>query len=426
MIRLNDCRRPLNTVKTDVLRYCKLDPVSNLFTIPSNEELIEYRIIITTCAAASLLYGRLPSNHFQYVFIDESAHALEPEVLIPLSLVEQPSAIVLVGDPKQLGAVVRNPLAERYGLGESLQERLSNMPLYYSSSKVKPSKTYIKAGKHQTKLLLNYRSHPSILNFFSNLFYMSALQPAADSREVDSLTNWNELPNRKQFPLMFYGVEGRQMREENSPSWFNITEAVKIVELIKKLISDTHITDNDIGVMAPYRAQVYKIRQILRANGLQNIRVGAVDDYQGQEEQVIFISTVVTNPALVKSGQLLNHTNEETQEAPESGSADFGFLRSAKRFNVAVTRAKALMVIIGHPTVLMEDPYWKKMLEYCVLHQAYRGCAFSLAEESPGNLDEVVRRMASLAVLGVGDRDRLYQSSIAESYREELEWRVML
>eukprot|EP00742_Colponemidia_sp_Colp-10_P013075 GILJ01014747.1.p1 GENE.GILJ01014747.1~~GILJ01014747.1.p1 ORF type:complete len:1045 (-),score=134.25 GILJ01014747.1:225-3359(-) len=446
MIRLNDCRRPLNTLKKGVLPYCILDPVSNLFTIPPDEDLIEYRIIITTCAAASLLYGCLPSNHFQYVFIDESAHALEPEVLIPLSLVQQPSAIVLVGDPKQLGAVVRNPLAERYGLGMSLQERLSNLPLYYSSRKIDPSKSYTEAGKHRTRLLLNYRSHPSILEFFSNLFYLSSLKPAADSREVDSLTNWDQLPNRKAFPLMFYGVEGRQMREENSPSWFNFTEASKIVELIKKLISDTHITDNDIGVMAPYRAQVYKIRQILRANGLQKVRVGAVDDYQGQEEQVIFISTVVTNPALVKSGEqlLLNNSiasstrnntidnnakhneKEDTNGTSESLTADFGFLRSAKRFNVAVTRAKALMVIIGHPTVLMEDPYWKKMLEYCVLHQAYRGCAFSLADESPGNLEEVVRRMASLAVLGVGDRDRVYQSSVADSYREELEWRVML
>ena len=83
--------------------------------------------------------------------------------------------------------------------------------------------------------------------------------------------------------------------------------------------------------------QVQKIRLLLRARGLGNIRVGTVDDLQGQEERIIFISTVLSKP-----------------ETLPAMSLDLGFWRNPKRFNVAITRAKALLVVLGHPVLLLE------------------------------------------------------------------------
>ena len=95
------------------------------------------------------------------------------------------------------------------------------------------------------------------------------------------------------------------------------------------------------GLWQPWldSVQVQKIRLLLRARGLGNIRVGTVDDLQGQEERIIFISTVLSKP-----------------ETLPAVSSDLGFWRNPKRFNVAITRAKALLVVLGHPVLLLEVP----------------------------------------------------------------------
>ena len=94
--------------------------------------------------------------------------------------------------------------------------------------------------------------------------------------------------------------------------------------------------------------QVQKIRQLLRMKGLGEIRVGTVDDLQGQEERVIFISTVLSKEESLPM-QVTSHGSEKGRENPE-----VGFWRNPRRFNVAITRAKALLVVVGHPNILVK------------------------------------------------------------------------
>lgn len=187
--------------------------------------------------------------------------------------------------------------------------------------------------------------------------------------------------------------------------------------------------------------QVQKLRLLLRARGLGAVRVGTVDDYQGQEERVIFISTVLTRPrALLRAG------------AKPGPDGSIGFLGNAKRFNVAITRAKALLVVVGHPVVLLEDENWSQLLRYCLQRDAYRGAGSEMVpryvrhggddwtvaeggdeeeeyEEGDDDIAEAVGRIAELSLLGMGDLDRQFPEGLDSQYSafsEDLEWRVVL
>ena len=103
---------------------------------------------------------------------------------------------------------------------------------------------------------------------------------------------WEELPNPHNCPLLFYGVAGHHARDSDALSYFNMAEASVVVGLVEKLLASKRcvVHTQDVGIIAPFRKQVYKIRTLLREHGLGAIRVGTVDDYQGQEEKIIFIS----------------------------------------------------------------------------------------------------------------------------------------
>ena len=123
-------------------------------------------------------------------------------------------------------------------------------------------------------------------------------------------------------------------------------------------------------MIAPYRAQVVRLRTLLRARGLGAVRVGTVDDYQGQEEKVMFISTVASRgpPATPTT-----NAKSEFSEGDVSSDPRLGFLACPRRFNVAVTRAKALNVIVGHPVALERWTHWKALLRHCLARGAYVG-----------------------------------------------------
>ena len=160
--------------------------------------------------------------------------------------------------------------------------------------------------------------------------------------------------------------------------------------------SQRRVTTNDIGVVTPFRAQVLHLRDMLRKRGLGAIRVGTVDDYQGQEELVIVISTVVgsANPRSV-------------------GTMAHGLMSSPQRFNVAITRAKALLVIVGDPNALWEDVSWRKLLQYAVDNRSYRGCAHPLmptgAEESAIDaMAMLISQAAQRTLLGSGNASLMF------------------
>lgn len=312
-----------------------------------------HRIVVSTCSSAAMFHNiGLQVGHFTHVFLDEAGQATEPESLIPISFIsERDGQVVLAGDPCQLGPVVKSKLAAAFGLGLSLLERLMSSPLY---------------SRHQwgynpmlvTKLLYNYRSHEALLELPSKLFYKGELLFRAPRAVVDSLCQWKNLP-KKGFPLLFHGVRASEMREGNNPSWFNTAEAVQVMLYCCQLAKKPHkpVSVSDIGVISPYRQQCEKIRLLLAKTGLSDIKVGSVEEFQGQEFLVIIVSTVRSN-----------------ESAGDSSQGPLGFLSNPKRFNVAVTRPKALLLMVGNPHVLVRDLCFRTLLQYCVISGAYVGC----------------------------------------------------
>ena len=107
------------------------------------------------------------------------------------------------------------------------------------------------------ELLTNYRSHPKILEFPSKTFYKGLLKSAAPTKTIKSLQKWKELKNPK-FPVLFYGIEGEDLQEGDSPFFFNRIEAIALVKMISSLLKDKGVAINlqEIGVISPYYKQV--------------------------------------------------------------------------------------------------------------------------------------------------------------------------
>jgi len=142
---------------------------------------------------------------------------------------------------------------------------------------------------------------------------------------------------------------GKDERQASSPSFFNGDEASAVRGYIRDLKEhrSLRLTDAMIGVISPYNAQCQKIRSVIK-NQHPGVKVGSVEEFQGQERRAIIISTVRSSMDYVSYD--LRHT--------------LGFVSNARRFNVAITRAQALVVIVGDPDVLGLDPLWRRFLNY--------------------------------------------------------------
>ncbi|BDA50870.1 probable helicase MOV-10 at C-terminar half [Coccomyxa sp. Obi] len=521
MIRLNDPRRPPNQVKADVLPYCKLSDTIGAFKLPAIDYLKAARVVVATCGAAGMLReGSYETKHlrFTHVLIDEAGQALLPEALVPLTLLRHKAGCraLLCGDPRQLGPVVRSiTAATGGGVAEGLS--VSLLERFIEAHQVDvPRLLEIRKAPATGMLVRNYRSHSSLLQIPNRLFYGDALRAAADQQELlpphwdprvpplakdGGPSNQSNPPedgaaahpdsqegveadgsaeedhgeeaaedghsyqedggeseedglDAEQLPsTLFFGVRGQQMREGEAPSYFNAEEAAALVGLVEGLLAQTSaggrqgVQPNDLGVIATYRKQVQKIRLALRERGLGAVRVGTVDDYQGQEERIIFISTVLSK----------RESLPPVAAAGEEADVHVGFWRNPKRFNVAITRARALLVVVGHPVVLMEDPSWRELLRFCALRGAYRGAGSELmaamlradgaegglfgfanalteqpqgGEEGEEEMKQAVEAIAELALLGVGSADVMYPKTLDEAYaaygNDEMEWRVVL
>ncbi|XP_077567431.1 RNA helicase Mov10l1 [Stigmatopora nigra] len=313
-----------------------------------------HRVVVSTCSSAGMFYNLgIQVGHFTHVFLDEAGQATEPESMIPISFISEiDGQIVLTGDPCQLGPVVKSKIAGAFGLGLSLMERLMASPLYARQECGYDPKLV-------TKLIYNYRSHQALLKLPSDLFYHGELRVRAPKDVVESLCQWKTMP-KKGFPLLFHGIRGKEMREGHNPSWFNPAEAVQVMlyccQLTKKLYNP--VDPSQIGIIAPYRKQCEKIRILLAKVGLSDIKVGSVEEFQGQEFLVIILSTVRSN-----------------ESAPSDDlSSALGFLTNPKRFNVAITRARALLIIVGNPHLLIRDTCFRALLHYCFTNGGYLGC----------------------------------------------------
>ncbi len=254
MLRILAFSRDKATVPLNVLNYAYYSDIEDGFIIPPENEIKKKKVVCVTISTASKLpfYGVL--GHFTHIFLDEAGHAMEPETIscfaksVKLSTTDPP-AIVIAGDPKQLGPIIRSDLAMQFGLEKSLLERL------YQRLE---DEGLEKNNQIITKLIQNYRSHPAILKCPNERFYNGDLVASADPFVNKNLDQWEHLL-KKRFPVIFHGVEGDDMREGNSPSWFNASECQIVREYVDKLVKYTKknsVKPEEIGIISPYRKQV--------------------------------------------------------------------------------------------------------------------------------------------------------------------------
>ncbi|XP_014225088.1 putative helicase mov-10-B.1 [Trichogramma pretiosum] len=352
----------------DTIMECSNSVDGTILMLPKKTVLEKRIVICTLCAATRLIFLGLKEKHFSYIFIDEAGQATEPETLQPINLAGSMkegrfgtfhSQLILAGDPKQLGPGIRSKLAAPI-LGKSMMERLMESEPYKKNEHNQYNPRYI------SKLIHNYRSHPAIIEVSNKLFYDNELKAHADA-EIKITGRLKNLvsPN---FPLLFCGIDGKEIRDNKTPSLYNKPEIKAVIDYVKIVMEQSFqnkkMTEADIGIVTPFTAQRMMINQALSSCGFNKINVGTVELFQGEERNVIIVSTV--------RSQSFFHDNKH----------HLGFLSHPKRFNVAITRAKCLLIVIGNPNVLQMDEYWYHFIDYCMTNGAYVGIPFFKKRES--------------------------------------------
>ncbi|XP_063539348.1 RNA helicase Mov10l1-like [Cydia strobilella] len=328
-------------------------------------KFMTYSIVITTLVHAAKFAKELKRKKHErvttHVFIDEAAQASEPASLVPQCGLLQPGgALVLAGDPQQLGPVVISREASKLGLGVSLMERLKRHCTLYSDERRDPN--YIMMLKK------NFRSHRDILSIPDELFYHGQLEAMAPVDNISSVDILGERTSSR--AIVFYGVAAQEQRIGKSPSFYNDSELEVVQRHITALLEVHRVAEADIGVVTPYIRQVYKMKQWLKEREL-NIEVGTVEGFQGKEKRIILVSTVRAKC------ELLAH----------DAKFRLGFLVDPKRFNVALTRAKAKLIVIGNPACLQKDAKWHRYITKCRELGTY--CGNDLGETEAGETEAI-------------------------------------
>lgn len=290
-----------------------------------NEALFsEARVI--ACTLVSSANRLLTGKKFGTLFIDEAAQALEAACWIPIRKADR---VILAGDHFQLPPTVKSPQALREGLGNTLLQAIANN---------QPDAVSL--------LKLQYRMNDEIMRFPSEWFYGGMLQSAPEVK-YRSILDFDT-------PITWVNTEEMDCNEEfigESYGRINKPEAEltisQLKEYITKIGSERFLGERiDVGVISPYKAQVQYLRQLIKKDGFfkpyrQLITVNTVDGFQGQERDVILISLVRAN---------------------EKG--EIGFLGDLRRMNVAITRARMKLIILGNAATLTRHSFYKKLYEY--------------------------------------------------------------
>jgi regulator of nonsense transcripts 1 len=273
---------------------------------------------------------RLTNLRFKQVLVDESTQATEPEVLIPLVLGAK--QVVFIGDHCQLGPVIMCKQAAKAGLSQSLFERLVLLSL--NDTSLKP-----------IRLQVQYRMHPCLSEWPSNTFYEGTLQNGVSVS--DRLLKTIKFPwPVMDKPMFFYSCIGQEEISASGTSYLNRAE-VHACEKIVTAFLKSGASPQQIGVITPYEGQRAYIVSYMRRNGslasdlYEDIEVASVDSFQGREKDFIILSCVRSNSKL-----------------------GVGFLNDPRRLNVALTRARYGLVLIGNPRVLSTQPLWHNLLQY--------------------------------------------------------------
>ena len=331
-------------------------------------------VICTTCVGAGDF--RLKNFRFRQLLIDESTQSMEAECFIPIVLgVKQ---LVLVGDHCQLGPVVMCKRAAKAGITQSLFERL------------------VKLGTRPIRLQVQYRMHPALSEFASGMFYEGTLQNGISELER-ILPNLDiPWPNRQR-PMFFLSSTGNEEISSTGTSFLNRTEASHVEKFVTSLLK-SGITGDQIGIITPYEGQRAHVVNHMSKNGSVNaelysqIEVASVDSFQGREKDFIILSCVRSN---------------EQQ--------GIGFLKDPRRLNVALTRAKYGVIIVGNARLLSKNPLWSALL----IHYQERDClvegtinnlqSASISLPKP-RLEQRDKTLSFTALGGYGDINNVFPS----------------
>lgn len=429
MFRLNGWARTFAEVPSALLPYTYID--NDMFSLPGFKAMMGYKVVVTTCRDADMLVKARLTNrdlmklacetvaavsskvsvraedmlHWTALLIDEAAHDTEPAICIPLTVVASPLPIpeptnnesslplfVMAGDHHQLGPRIHN---YDTSLSISLFERLFSCPFYadhpLSRRNAGPYKKLVQEmlpiqRPAFTNLTRNYRSHPAILPVPSVLFYSDTLIPCATPADPNGpVPTWSEWKDPHRWPVLFSCNSSLDKVEEllhrsAGNGVFNPGEAYLALYYVKSLLHHSDQLSNDaskplpslaihpkeIAIITPFRSQVAHLRHVFRSHSLHSVNIGPLEAFQGLETRFLIICTTRTRPGeqFVKQDQALG----------------LGLVGEKKRFNVALTRAKEGVVVIGNPNVLVDsgkDETWREFLSYC----ARNGCWAT--EDSP-------------------------------------------
>lgn len=205
-----------------------------------------------------------------------------------------------------------------------------------------------------THLVQNYRSIAPILMVPAALFYNDTL--IASAADVN-LLQWSGLPNPR-IPILFQGCDSEESWIDEGASWYNDGEIREIVRIIQDLRSERpEIKQSEIAVITPWKEQVWRLRAKLRSVSLHGVDVGHVEAYQGAEFRVTILSCVRSRSRFLDTDR----------------QANMGLFNEPKRFNVAITRAKELLVVVGNANLLKADPFWNGFLQVMLRNGLYKG-----------------------------------------------------
>ncbi|XP_043827956.1 protein ZGRF1 [Dromiciops gliroides] len=301
-----------------------LTPVEKIYVRKSIEQhklgtnralLKQVQVVGVTCAACP--FPCMNNLQFPVVVLDECSQMTEPASLLPIARFNC-EKLVLVGDPKQLPPTIQgSESAHDSGLEQTLFDRLCLM------------------GHKAILLRTQYRCHPAISAIANDLFYEGNLINGISEKERSPLLEW--LPT-----LCFYNVKGIEQIERDN-SFHNVAEAAFTLKLIQSLIA-SGIEGSMIGVITLYRSQMYKLCTLFTSvhcdyPNLKTVQVSTVDAFQGAEKEIIVLSCVRTKQV--------------------------GFIDSEKRMNVALTRGKRHLLIVGNLDCLKKNRLWGRVIQHC-------------------------------------------------------------
>ena len=321
-----------------------------------NSELFgEARVI--ACTLVGSAHRLLEGMKFGTLFIDEAAQALEAACWIPM---KRASRVILAGDHCQLPPTVKSIAALRAGLGKTLMERIAeNKPEVVTLQKIQ------------------YRMNDEIMRFSSDWFYGGKVESAPQIKyrsvlDYDHPITWIDTSNEENQIT----IEGEDAPEDSASTASSVSAAnqnsdlnfkeqfvgesfgrinkaeaeltlLTLAEYFTKIGKQRVLSESiDVGIISPYRAQVQYLKKLIKKYEFfkpyrRLISVNTVDGFQGQERDVILISLV--------------RSNDEGQ---------IGFLKDLRRMNVAMTRARMKLIILGNKDTMTKHPFYKKLWEY--------------------------------------------------------------